>query len=231
MVWKRLCVLAVALLLCSGVLVGANTQNADAKNCGAVRAHHYTPTYGYVLTKSTGFSHKATYRFKMSGSQIRTLRCLASYLEIDFELRGYKLGSQWSAYRLTTNLPHGMKDAPFEDTGNPRPTVTNIHTKELRADKLYEATISWKGYVPMVVVQKVRLTWTPAKWGGNFFEDAFCNAHGRRPEWCIFGNSSIAAKMHDCFFRTSGGWLKIPQQARDRMYRVNYNYRNTDCNK
>jgi hypothetical protein len=219
------------LLMYLALTVGLSTAaNGELRDCGELAGYELAPTWGAVSTYTNLRDHWVTFRLKLNASQIRTLRCLANYVEIDFELRNSGLPASWEDYYLSTDLPHGMKDTPFQDTGNPRPSATNVHTKLLQAGRIYTVSISWSKSIlfrnDYDQMMAVRLYWQPSYWAeSGTLEKGFCKLNGKDPRYCLFGgNGRSVVKLHDCFFRlNNGGWLLF-RAHREVAYKMNHNF-------
>ena len=226
---RRLLILLMTVIMSSiNILFIVSAHPAEAA-CSK-SAQDYSPTYGSVSTWSNKYntSHRVTFRFRLSQKQLWHLRCYANYLEVDFELAGSGLPANWEGYQVTTDIPHAGKDTPYKDEGNPRPSVTNIHTKELQIGRKYFMTISWDKYVPGVVIQKVRISWAPSYWAGAWWtlEGALCEAKRYVPKWCIFGKGGISVLMWRSFFPASmpNGWLPF-WSGYEMLYKIDFDKR------
>lgn len=203
-----------ATLLMLVVFLGTITHRANAQQCHAYRK--YFPLHGSAIVGKKATFHYVTFRFGLEKRPIRELRCIDKYLEIDFELKDFKLLKSWEDYRVFSNLPGATKDTPWSDT-TVRPSITNISTRRMRAGRLYYATIAWHARTRYKRAPAVRISWSPSYWatpgrGGpvvGWSQVQLCRLHGNDPKWCIFGNSVRTMRMWDSFFpgAKSGGWL------------------------
>ena len=225
-----------ALIVAMTIIVSTpTTANAGLRDCGKLAGYQYSPTWGAVITWTNLRDHRATFRLKMNASQIRTLRCLANYVELDFELRNSTLSGAWEGYKVSTDLPHGLKDTSYlnSERGNPRPSITNIHTKLLQAGRIYTTTISWRkpihAYSEYNRMMAVRLSWQPSYWGAAWTPNgALCFVHGGDPRYCLFGFEQDTVKLYNCFFRVADGWLLF-RLYREVTYKINHDFRTRTC--
>jgi len=231
---RRIMAFVSSLIVACALIMGASTEaSAKPEDCGPLGAHQYAPTWGSVTTWTNLRRHRVIVRLRLNNDQLRHLRCMVNYVELDVELANSGLSSLWEEYSATTNLPHGIRDTSYlnGEEDNPRPSITNIHTKELQAGRTYFAEFNWNHYRPLSTRQMVRLFWQPSYWEDTWYtpNGVLCQLYGRDPRYCIFGYEGQTAKLHDCFFRAGvpGGWLLLRYQQ-EVTYRMNFRF-NEKC--
>ncbi len=113
----------------------------------------------------------------MTQAQIDSLLCVAPYLELDFQIRGFTVPSEWDGYTAWTNLPGAIHDVATSDyaTDVSSPGVTRIHSAQLQAGVQYQVSVAFdlplspSGGEPRVSVQ-----WAPSYWAASLPQQAFC---------------------------------------------------------
>jgi hypothetical protein len=227
--------LLFSLVLTTSPVTANHDPDKGLGNCGPLAGYQYSPTWGAAVTRTDLRKHQAAFRLKMNASQVYTLRCIANYVELDFEVRDSDLKGSWDGFTVKTDLPQGVKDTTFSDRDedNPRPTVTNIHTNKLVPGRIYYATVTW--LTPANRTPAVRLYWTPMHWANRgqldrpSWEKIFCDYNRRDPRYCLFGFDDMAVRLHSCSFPdNTGGWLKLGVR-REIVYKIDYDFRTPVC--
>jgi hypothetical protein len=216
---RKLVVFIVMLVAAISLTIVPSTS-VSAKDCND---YNY-PTWGAVTTFKAGDFQSVQFRLMANSQQLRTLTCLANYLEIDFELHGFHLPPNWEGYNVYTDLPGGMHDTAASDILDKRPAITNIHTKQLIPGRVYTATITWHAQALFWESQAVRMYWTPSYWAKKgTWEGGLCEVSGRAPEWCLFGVGGRTTKLWRVLFPASQaeGWLPI-KSGKPLVYKMSY---------
>ena len=186
---------------------------------------------------STNF-YQTRFEFSLTTWELRALRQVEDWLELDFDHRGFDFPNSYNGYVVAEhNLPGGKKDNSWGDGTDirweaeyPVPGLTGIQTWALQANHEYYVEIEWNhptnGSTP-----KVSVDWVPSHWAGDHshtalgapsdyhnaqYEDLACaSVSNGDPGWCLFGTVRIpltfAVFGWSTFAQAPQSWSAFPQ--------------------
>lgn len=99
---------------------------------------------GAFQASISGDTYTATLYFTVTTDDKIAMRCVASGLELDFHIFGFRTPPQWDGYQIDSNLP-GRKAGPYRDDGQDVaiPRISGIKVSRLTPGKGYYASISF----------------------------------------------------------------------------------------